>query len=88
LTVAQALAEAGCVTESLSELLPLTDPQAGDVVATATGMAGALWRIAAPGTPVRELYEEDHALSHAIIDVGPRLASILAGLLTALTRRG
>ncbi len=83
-----ALAEAGHVAESLCGLLPLTEARAYDTVATATSMAGALWQMAAPGPKLRELYEADPHLSHAIVDVGPRLTSILTGLLTGFTDAG
>jgi AcrR family transcriptional regulator len=76
-----ALAEVGRLVESLRRLLPLTQAHAYDTVATATSMAGALWQMAAPGTNMRELYRTDPELSHAVVDVKPRLVSILAGLL-------
>ena len=81
-----ALAEAAAVGASLCRLLPLTADQAADVVATATSMAGALWQMAAPGTNLRELYRTDPELAHAVVDVGPRLTAILAGLLTGFAR--
>jgi hypothetical protein len=45
-------------------------------------MAGALWQMAAPGTELRKFYEDTSELAHALVDVGPRLSDILAGLLT------
>jgi hypothetical protein len=44
-------------------------------------MAGALWQMAAPGTELRRFYEDTPELAHAVVDVGPRLASILTALL-------
>ncbi|WP_157524342.1 hypothetical protein [Jiangella alkaliphila] len=44
-------------------------------------MAGALWQTAAPGTALRQFYKTDPELAHAIVDVGPRLANILCGLI-------
>ncbi|MFC3502946.1 TetR family transcriptional regulator [Micromonospora krabiensis] len=72
------------LVHDLRRLLGLTDRQAVDVVATATGMAGALWQMAAPGTPLRTLYETHPELAHAAVDVGPQLTRILTALLTGL----
>ncbi|TDC74639.1 TetR/AcrR family transcriptional regulator [Streptomyces hainanensis] len=76
-----AVAEAGAVGAALRRVVPLSPPQAGDVVATATAMAGALWQMAAPGTELRRFYESDPALAHAVVDVAPRLTGILTALL-------
>ncbi|HZX05441.1 TetR/AcrR family transcriptional regulator [Kribbella sp.] len=76
-----AIAEAKAVSAALSAILPLTAAQAGDAVATATAMAGALWQMAAPGTELRGFYEETPELAHAVVDVGPRLTDILTALL-------
>ncbi|HKC26734.1 MAG TPA: hypothetical protein VKB75_01860, partial [Jatrophihabitans sp.] len=62
--------------------LPLSRAQAVNTVATATGMAGALWQMAAPGTQLRRFYEGDPELAHAVVDVGPKLTDILTALLT------
>jgi hypothetical protein len=51
------------------------------VRATSTGMAGALWQMAAPGTAVRSLFETDPQLAHAVVDVRPRLTNILSALI-------
>jgi AcrR family transcriptional regulator len=76
-----AIAEAAAISAALCQVLPLTLDQAGNVVATATAMAGALWQMAAPGTELRRFYEDTPELAHAVIEVGPRLNSILAALL-------
>ena len=76
-----AIAEAEAVSAALCLALPLTLDQAGNVVATATAMAGALWQMAAPGTELRRFYEDTPELAHAVIEVGPRLSSILTALL-------
>jgi len=83
-----ALSSARAVAEALRSILPLDHDGARNVVATATGMAGALWQMAAPGTQLRRLYETDPELGHAIVDVGPRLAAILEALVhgSAATR--
>ncbi|MFE0045598.1 TetR/AcrR family transcriptional regulator [Streptomyces albireticuli] len=76
-----AIAEVVAVGEALRRVVALTPAQAGDVVATATAMAGALWQMAAPGTALRRLYESDPELAHAVVDVAPRLTGILSALL-------
>ena len=75
------IAEYTAVGTALCEILPLAPSQAGDAVATATAMAGALWQMAAVGTELRRFYEETPELSHALIDVAPRLTGILTALL-------
>ncbi|WP_030674408.1 TetR/AcrR family transcriptional regulator [Streptomyces rimosus] len=76
-----AIAEVTAVGEALRRVTTLSPAQAGNVVATATSMAGALWQMAAPGTELRRLYESDPDLAHAVVDVAPRLTDILGGLL-------
>ncbi|KOU08612.1 TetR family transcriptional regulator [Streptomyces sp. NRRL F-5755] len=76
-----AIAEVTAVGEALRQVVTLSPAQAGNVVATATSMAGALWQMAAPGTELRRLYESDPDLAHAVVDVAPRLTDILGGLL-------
>ncbi|KOG65860.1 TetR family transcriptional regulator [Streptomyces griseoflavus] len=76
-----AIAEVAAVGEALRRVVTLSPAQAGNVVATATSMAGALWQMAAPGTELRRLYESDPDLAHAVVDVAPRLTDILGGLL-------
>lgn len=51
-------------------------------------MAGALWQKAAPGTNLREQYRTDPELTHALVDVAPRLTGILIGLLTGFAADG
>jgi AcrR family transcriptional regulator len=82
-----AIAEAGAVSAALCDILDLTEEQGGNVVATATAMAGALWQMAAPGTELRRFYQDTPELAHALIDVAPRLTDILAALLTGYRRR-
>ncbi len=76
-----AIAEVAAVGEALRRVAALSPAQAGNVVATATAMAGALWQMAAPGTELRRLYESDPDLAHAVVDVAPRLTGILGALL-------
>jgi len=79
-----AIASARSVAATLAAVLDLDPRSAREVIATATAMAGALWQMAAPGTTLRALYETDPELSHAVIDVAPRLTGILAALITGL----
>lgn len=75
------IAQVEAVADVLRESLPLTATQAGDAIATATAMAGALWQMAAPGTELRRFYQQTPELAHALVDVAPRLNSILTALL-------
>lgn len=59
----------------------LSDQDAVDVVATATSLAGTFWQIATPSDEVAALYRSDPRMSHALIDVEPRLERILTALL-------
>jgi AcrR family transcriptional regulator len=79
-----ALDEVNAVAATLQHLLGITERAATDAIATATGMAGALWQMAAPGTRLRALYEARPELAHAIVDVEPQLTRILTGLLTGM----
>ncbi|GHE08486.1 TetR/AcrR family transcriptional regulator [Streptomyces alanosinicus] len=78
------LHEVGLIGAELSRLLRLTEPQILDTIATATGMAGALWQMATPGPRLRELYTSDPRLGHAVVEVEPRLTRVLTALLTGL----
>jgi AcrR family transcriptional regulator len=75
------IAEVEAIAGALRESLPLTAAQAGDAIATATAMAGALWQMAAPGTELRRFYQQTPELAHALVDVAPRLTNILTALL-------
>jgi AcrR family transcriptional regulator len=75
------IAEVEAIAGALRESLPLTATQAGDAIATATAMAGALWQMAAPGTELRRFYQQTPELAHALVDVAPRLTNILTALL-------
>ena len=78
------LAEVAKINAVLRELLGIDELAAVDVIATATGMAGALWQMAAPGTRLRTLYETRPELAHALVEVEPRLTRILTAMLTGL----
>ncbi|WP_344867850.1 TetR/AcrR family transcriptional regulator [Amycolatopsis ultiminotia] len=76
------LGEVAGIAARLRTAAGIDEQAASDVIATATGMAGALWQMAAPGTKLRELYEQHPELAHAVVAVEPRLTSILTALLT------
>ncbi|GAA1939372.1 TetR/AcrR family transcriptional regulator [Kitasatospora viridis] len=76
-----AIGEVGAVGTALRGVLNLTEEQAGNVVATAVSMAGALWQMAAPGTELRRFYQDSPELAHALVDVAPKLADILGALM-------
>ena len=69
------------IVAALRSALPLLSEQDGvDIVATATSLAGTFWQIATPSQEVAELYRSDPRMSHALIDVEPRLTRILTAL--------
>jgi AcrR family transcriptional regulator len=76
------LEEVDRIGNSLRRLRPgISETEAIDIIAAATSLAGALWQMATPGPEVRRLYREDPRLSHAIVEVEPRLVRILTPLL-------
>lgn len=82
------LEEVGLIARELFRLLGLAEGQAVDTIATATGMAGALWQMATPGPRLRELYTSDPQLGHAVVELEPRLRRLLTALLTGLADEG
>ena len=81
------LEEVDLICAQLRRLRPeLDEARAVDVIAAATGLAGAFWQMATPGPEVAQLYRDDPRLRHAIVDVEPRLARILTPLLGAPPR--
>ena len=78
--------------EGLSRIVPavraalpgLTEQDGVDLVAAATSLAGTFHQIATPGPEVATLYRSDPRLSHALVDVEPRLARILAAMLRGM----
>jgi AcrR family transcriptional regulator len=78
------LGEVASVATELCRILAISERSAIDVISTATSMAGALLQMAAPGTRLRTLYETHPELAHALVDVEPQLARILAALVTGL----
>jgi AcrR family transcriptional regulator len=83
----EVLGAVATVATALEDALGLDPTAALNVVATATSMAGALWQMAAPGTKLRELYQEDPELVHALVDVEPRLVDILTALIAGYPPR-
>ena len=82
-----AIAEVAAIGATLCTVTPLRLDQATSVVTTATAMAGALWQMAAPRTALRAFYESDPELSHAVVDVEPRLTDILSALIIGYATR-
>jgi AcrR family transcriptional regulator len=78
------LEEVAAITAELTRLLGLTELQAVDVIATATSLAGALWQMATPGPEVQALYRSDPRLSHAVVEVAPRLTRVLTAVMAGL----
>lgn len=71
------------IVDAVRAALPALSEQDGvDLVATATSLAGTFWQIATPSQEVAELYRSDPRMSHALIDLEPRLQRILAAQLT------
>lgn len=78
-----ALAQSAAASRALATCLGLEEAQARNTITAATTMAGALHQIAAPHTPaLRHLYASDPDLTHALVDVEPRLTDILTTLIT------
>ncbi|MET8811149.1 TetR family transcriptional regulator [Streptomyces sp. NPDC004549] len=82
------LEEVALIADDLNRLLGLTEQQAVDTIATATGMAGALWQMSTPGPRLRDLYTSDPRLTHALVELEPRLHRVLTALLTGLEGAG
>ncbi|MFI2366303.1 TetR family transcriptional regulator [Promicromonospora sp. NPDC019610] len=75
----------GQIVPAVRAALPgLTEQDGVDLVAAATSMAGTFHQIATPGPEVAALYRSDPRLSHALVEVEPRLARILGAMLRGL----
>jgi AcrR family transcriptional regulator len=78
----------GQIVPAVRAALPgLTEQDGVDLVAASTSMAGTFHQIATPGPEVAALYRSDPRLSHALVDVEPRLVRILAAMLHGLVGR-
>lgn len=70
---------------AIRSLLPaLTETDAVDVIAAATSLSGAFFEIATPGPEIEALYRSDPRLAHAVVDVEPRVARMLAAMIDGL----
>ncbi|WP_285107967.1 TetR family transcriptional regulator [Promicromonospora sp. MEB111] len=75
----------GQIVPAVRAALPVLTEQDGvDLVAAATSMAGTFHQIATPGPEVAALYRSDPRLSHALVEVEPRLARILGAMLRGM----
>jgi AcrR family transcriptional regulator len=84
LTTGDGLAQ---IVPAVRAALPgLTEQDGVDLVAAATSMAGTFHQIATPGPEVAALYRSDPRLAHALVDVEPRLARILAAMLRGVVQ--
>lgn len=82
-----ALAEFAETVAALQKTLPkLTEEAAGDVVATATSLAGAFWHMATPSPEVAQLYRDDPRMAHAIVEIRTRLTRTLTALIDGMSR--
>jgi len=76
------------ISGELRRRLPhLDEADTVDIIAAATALAGAFWQMATPGPQLEQLYRTDPLLTHAVVDVQPRLTRILTAQLTGLARR-
>jgi AcrR family transcriptional regulator len=79
------LAEVEAIVAVVRRLLPgLSERDGVDLIAAATAMSGAFWQMATPGPEVAALYRSDPRLAHAVVDVEPRVARLLAAMLAGM----
>jgi AcrR family transcriptional regulator len=79
------LAEVDAIVGVVRHLLPtLSERDAVDLTATATSLSGAFWQMATPGPLIAALYRSDPRLSHAVVDVEPRVQRILTAFIQGL----
>jgi AcrR family transcriptional regulator len=79
------LAEVEAIVAVVRRLLPALSERDGvDLIAAATAMSGAFWQMATPGPEVAALYRSDPRLAHAVVDVEPRVARLLAAMLAGM----
>lgn len=63
------------ICSGLRSLLPLTETQAANVPTAGGGVAGAPWQMRGMGTDLRNFYETEPDLAHAVVDAGPHVRS-------------
>jgi hypothetical protein len=79
------LTEVEAIVAAVRRLLPgLTEGDGVDLIAAATSMSGAFWEMATPGPEVAALYRSDPRLAHAVVEVEPRVARLLAAMLEGM----
>src|SRR5580658_4855842 len=79
------LAEVEAIVAVVRRLLPgLSERDGVDLIAAATAMSGAFWQMATPGPEIAALYRSDRRLAHAVVDVEPRVARLLAAMLAGM----
>jgi AcrR family transcriptional regulator len=79
------LAEVEAIVTVGRRLMPgLSERDGVDLIAAATAMSGAFWQMATPGPEVAALYRSDPRLAHAVVDVEPRVARLLAAMLAGM----
>jgi AcrR family transcriptional regulator len=82
------LAEVDAIAAAVRRLLPaLTRHDGVDLIAAATALSGAFWQMATPGREVAELYRSDPRLSHAVVEVEPRVSRLLTAMLHGMLTR-
>jgi AcrR family transcriptional regulator len=79
------LAEVEAIVAVVRRLMPgLSERDGVDLIAAATAMSGAFWQMATPGPEIAALYRSDPRLAHAVVDVEPRVARLLAAMLAGM----
>jgi hypothetical protein len=79
------LAEVEAIAAVVRRLLPALSERDGvDLIAAATAMSGAFWQMATPGPEIAALYRSDPRLAHAVVDLEPRVARLLAAMLAGM----
>jgi AcrR family transcriptional regulator len=74
--------ELDAIVVAVRGLLPTLSGRDGvDLVAAATSLSGAFWQMATPGPEVSAIYRSDPRLSHALVDVEPRVERLLSALI-------
>jgi AcrR family transcriptional regulator len=74
--------ELNAIVAALRSLLPsLDEGSAVDLIAAATSLSGAFWQMSTPGPEIAALYRSDPRLSHAVVEVGPRVERLMTALL-------
>jgi len=77
--------EVDAMVASVRKLLPgLGKGDAVDLIAAATSLSGAFWQMSTPAPEIAALYRADPRLSHAVIEVGPRVERLLTALLNGM----